>query len=681
MKKQILKGLKKLKPKESLLQAFRKDQPEDRSIYPSYYSGRKLVKVTKYKHYDFLQAEVEQGILKVGIWQRSDLMQGQLEPEFTIFIDRENEEWITLQHTEEKWLTAMIFNLPYTGMEGKSFGNERFATEETRKTIAEYLGIDGTAYKMIRVFQTEKKHDLLQKQHKSELDEIDEFIESVPAYPAGYNNDWLVKSGFKDCVSIVYHPGTNQGKCLRCGKDIILKTKPKHLDTAKCPACRAEATLRSWGKQKVISARKKVGILQKVIGSDDYCLSVQDVELCFKKENDYKLEIRKYGDYKFRLDDHFTRHEVFEWYEYRNTGQVRWCHAKGHGMGYYNYEASSYCALYEKNLKDLFKDTKLKYVPFAEFLRKTDFRSMYADEVLNETWYHTDDIEKLIKAGLYQMADGVMRGRTGYIKQNEAKLEDLLKLDKNRMRQAISMNVTEQQLKILQASKMAKVTVNDDIVRDLALFYPHKDVNDLFFVLQRNNLRKELNYLTKLAQEHRQKEYIIGRDYEDYLEQLDKLSIPKDKHSRFPANFYQTHEQLSEQIREMDEKIQKMEVAEKNRRLKKIVQELQKQYTVRSKKYCIIWPKSKRDFQTEGQKQNNCVGGYFDRVVRRETVVFFLRRKEEPETPFCTVEFKGEKLIQCRIAYNRDAPEDVQQLMQKIGENYYRQTQILEEAT
>ena len=103
------------------------------------------------------------------------------------------------------------------------------------------------------------------------------------------------------------------------------------------------------------------------------------------------------------------------------------------------------------------------------------------------------------------------------------------------------------------------------------------------------------------------------------------------------------------------------------------MQELKPFYSVPSKQFAIIWPKSKKDFQTEGQKQHNCVGGYFEKMVKQQTVVFFLRKKEDMDTPFCTVEFQSGKLIQCRTIYNGDAPEEAKKYMKKIEAHYEKE--------
>ena len=118
---------------------------------------------------------------------------------------------------------------------------------------------------------------------------------------------------------------------------------------------------------------------------------------------------------------------------------------------------------------------------------------------------------------------------------------------------------------------------------------------------------------------------------------------------------------------------------EKNKILRKVVEEVKSDYEARSNTFVIVWPRSKADFTKEGQLQHNCVGGYFDRCAKGDTTVFFLRKKEEPEKPLCTVEFNEGKLVQCRTKYNGQAPEDVMKYMKKIEEHYKRQRKIKEE--
>lgn len=52
--------------------------------------------------------------------------------------------------------------------------------------------------------------------------------------------------------------------------------------------------------------------------------------------------------------------------------------------------------------------------------------------------------------------------------------------------------------------------------------------------------------------------------------------------------------------------------------------------------YITVFPKSKQDFITEGQKQNNCVGGYSSYVLEGYRIVTFIRRKDNIEKPLVT---------------------------------------------
>ena len=64
-------------------------------------------------------------------------------------------------------------------------------------------------------------------------------------------------------------------------------------------------------------------------------------------------------------------------------------------------------------------------------------------------------------------------------------------------------------------------------------------------------------------------------------------------------------------------------------------------------------PNSVSDVVQEGQAQHNCVGSYVDRIVKKRSLVFFIRRKEEPNQSFITAEFVHGKLNQIFYKNNR----------------------------
>ena len=63
---------------------------------------------------------------------------------------------------------------------------------------------------------------------------------------------------------------------------------------------------------------------------------------------------------------------------------------------------------------------------------------------------------------------------------------------------------------------------------------------------------------------------------------------------------------------------------------------------------------------------NHCVRAYIDKVARGITSILFIRRMEEPEKPYFTLELspKGE-VVQCRGDHNCSCPEEVEEFINK----------------
>ena len=80
----------------------------------------------------------------------------------------------------------------------------------------------------------------------------------------------------------------------------------------------------------------------------------------------------------------------------------------------------------------------------------------------------------------------------------------------------------------------------------------------------------------------------------------------------------------------------------------------------------MVLPECKEDFNREGRENHNCVGGsYFDKMLEGKCVVLFLRRNDEPEKAFCTVEMNGTRVVQCRAIRNSDPPQEVKDFMER----------------
>ena len=83
-------------------------------------------------------------------------------------------------------------------------------------------------------------------------------------------------------------------------------------------------------------------------------------------------------------------------------------------------------------------------------------------------------------------------------------------------------------------------------------------------------------------------------------------------------------------------------------------------FQIKGKGLILVVPQSGDEIRKEGEALHHCVGGYVDRVARGETNIFFIRKADHPEKSYFTMEWRNNKIIQCRGFKNCGMPADVQ---------------------
>lgn len=74
----------------------------------------------------------------------------------------------------------------------------------------------------------------------------------------------------------------------------------------------------------------------------------------------------------------------------------------------------------------------------------------------------------------------------------------------------------------------------------------------------------------------------------------------------------------------------------------------------------------------EGNALHHCVGSYANRVAKKECVILFLRRTEELEKPFYTVEVRNRKVVQVQGMGHCDPTPEVEAFMAQWGRQVLR---------
>lgn len=170
--------------------------------------------------------------------------------------------------------------------------------------------------------------------------------------------------------------------------------------------------------------------------------------------------------------------------------------------------------------------------------------------------------------------------------------------------------------------------------------------------------------------EYTEKRGINFSSYTDYIRACQYLGLDMsiDK-NRFPHDFQRWHD-----IRIDEYNSKKAEEDAEKRK------ELYAQFAVVAEKYLplqrnmkeafvVIIARSPQELIREGDYLHHCVGrmNYDQRFIREESLIFFIRSKDNPDTPFVTVEYslKNKMILQCYGEHDRKPNDSVMEFVNK----------------
>ena len=172
-------------------------------------------------------------------------------------------------------------------------------------------------------------------------------------------------------------------------------------------------------------------------------------------------------------------------------------------------------------------------------------------------------------------------------------------------------------------------------------------------VVNANRLRKYLLQQAKLQKLHI---CTLISDYHDYVCQIKKLKLPLNEGIIFPPDFTQAHNQLTTILNNKKFAEESKKIEELDKPFKPTYQKLCKKYKYENNQYAIRPARGKQELFVEGSTLKHCVYScYSDRYLAGKVLILLVRKKDEPNTPFYTMELnpKNNTVIQCRTLHNR----------------------------
>lgn len=647
-KKELLK-LPMMKVTEEMRKAA-----EETRIY-SYWRNPNIIGPKYQKYY---RAKKTGGVLEIAIFTWGRIVAGENEPTYRVFLhDGKYDTWET---EAEKWRTANIEHLwdfREKSEEEKAAYGTHWYKEHDRKLIVDFTGSEKQdIHSAVLEWQQYKKH-------RGETEVIDAAMSLIPDIPKDFE-----KWAFTDAVPqyMYYEYGKRIGLCTCCGKHHELKEQPKYGKEGICPGCKRKVQYRTYKKKGRIHDREYAALIQKIPGG--YVLRF------FVLNQLIEQGARSYGGMseKIRItyNEQWNRQAIYSYHRYKMTNKIRWCNGYEYLSAYGGRKEEERCRLYPRNLRKILKGSKLEYSGMPEFARTGI--EFYQQDFIDKAKEYAG-IEKLIKAEFYNLTNScISYGSRAPIDLYQKRVKKVLGLtgeyynlirDKDPTWR--EYEVTEQCQDVGIRATWEQIQKMSQYARNFAIYMRHSTPHKMLKYIE--GLKSEGPYAMRNQEVN---------DYHDYLQLAAGLGYNLDDDwILYPKNLKERHDQLTEEQNERKAELEKESDDKKDRKLKRTIKRKGwTRYETEIEQLLIRLPKCAHEIRKEGNAQHHCVATYMDRMVAGETCILFIRKKEEPDKSYYTVEVKDDEVIQVRGKYNVAPSEDVEEFM-KIFKRNLRKTE------
>lgn len=588
---------------------------------------------TQYKIHSYLRAGVLNGILKIEIYRGEDLRNSNEEPAYILFLSAKEHKYATYLPKEGKWSSAKLQNLSMGAYDfTKRYENTFWISEKDQEIVMRYL--DSKKYTVegaVNEWQTTAMH-------RKEIQEIDRVMDRVSQSPADFGR-WVQEEVFWRKQYFFYNAKKGEAYCTACRKLIKTRIKSVHNQRIYCPECGRAVTGKSWNKQKEIHDYGRAALIQRIQGGymirSFYCRKVH------KQENGWQERLSLSEDSRQLRDKDMRNIRDYDYTNFKQSGKIRWCRSQ-----YINH--NSRAVVYHRNLASLRCGIpSLRDVPLEKILAQSPGCPVYLEHLLRPqkvTGY-------LANAGLTRLTLDYMDSY-GYVKRSGKNAAEVLGINSDRIGRLRQMNGGMRILGWLQYEQKTGKKLRQDLL--IRLDEEKISLETLQGILKYGiTPERALNYLGK--QKNQEKALI---EWKDYLEMAEKERLNlQDDIVRFPRDLKARHDELTELANTRKEQERLKGYRKLDKKIRSRIREAARYYW-QDKEYMIVPAAKCEELMREGRTLHHCVGAsdlYMNRMAAGESWILFLRKKEDPEKPYYTIEIemKTDRIRQWYSEYDR----------------------------
>lgn len=637
MIKKTLRALRQLNATKEMMRKAKADKPTNSNKW-----WKSEIKYP-YKYGVYLRAQHLKGFLKVAVYATEWMRQGISTPCYEIFIDHENEQFITRRldktYTETGWTRAMIDNLKnvedvklakywYDGLLSGSGAEDPWMDEHQAAYIKKTLQTNKSGYAAIVEYQRKCRQQDLAEMRRRETAPWDDDMARVPEEPKAFKR-WVFHEAVSENYMIYTYSktGAKEGWCTYCEKAVQLKEKPLHGKIGICPRCKREITYKSSGKINTLATDwYKVQLVQNIDGG--IVVRHFEAKKCWKGTINAELYLREdtrtliMGGTKWQ----------YSWELYKNI-EHRWCRSDYRDYG--NWQRGR---IYTGNMYHLSK-TGLVHSSLPAVLNHNKKLTNAVADWLDDERYDPN-IERCAKAGLYRLA-GELAKNNGLIKDRRAtELTKALGIDRMRLSRLVAHDGGSLYLSYLQREKVDNTIYPDDILLDLV--EKHITLSYLKNMLDHMTLVKAYNYLVRQSdQSDKNPMSQVLTTYNDYMNMAERLKMDTSSEQIYkPKDLKKAHTKVIDLLSQAGWEKTAQDASKKFPKVNEELPRLLK-YEYKGSAYQIVAPRTITDIVREGSLLGHCIHTcdfYYQRIETKESFIMFLRKNDDPEKPWYTLE-------------------------------------------
>ena len=475
--------------------------------------------------------------------------------------------------------------------------------------------------------------------------------------------------------------GIRYGYCSDCGKTSTLSPSAmrtsttedyenyskKHNDVGFCPNCKKTVTFKDRGRGRgkmydegyftIAQRLKDKGIIIRSFFvlldySDDY----KNVEIQYSEHYRVYFNSGIARAYKRSLDMGYYYSRLYygcrvkdEYYSSDNSSG--WCEMSKipcvySGVQNYRYFKNFYFAFDCKT----FSKSNLQYSCIKDFmsLRRNDLDYEHnCTKCINVAQYlelyvkHPVLVERMMKQGFGPLIAERIEGNNKRLKMNwrAQTVEKAIELSKRDIREMPEKSKTTSGI----IKQIFLNQLRDTTPENKKWISEHVDTNHNIALFQSIMAYTTPNKIVKYART--QKDFSLT-EYRDYLDQCKRLNLQTDKDFiLFPQNLHAAHQGNIKIENDLKEQEKIKQAKERDNKFKKRYKELCDRYEYQSDGLIITPATGSADLWREGKELNHCVGTYADRYLLGQTNILLIRKLDEPDKPYFTMEISNSDVI------------------------------------